>query len=123
MNCLNNTFASRVLYCATLFSDILPIYDEKNRATMRSITGADIADVFPEFFNNVARYAIKNEESALPYLQFCYESLSYILQYTDTPPQVDSSKIEEFEKKLKHQLDWREDDRVKKISKSLKGWK
>lgn len=122
MNCLDD-FAKRLLYCTTLFSDILPIYDKHNRATIRSIAGADIAEIFPKFFGDISTYAIKNKESSLPYLQFCYESLAYILEYSDEPPNVDSTKIEEFESKLKRQLDWRDEDRNKKINKRLKGFK
>ena len=103
---VNEEFAYRMSYCINLFADILPIYDEKQRTAFRLAFGHDLAKIIPEFFQDLGRYVIKNEDEALPYLNFLKQSLDYIIGYSDTAPQIDAPT-----------------DMVEKTKKQIKGWK
>ena len=99
-------FAYRMKYCLNLFADILPIYDDKQRTAFRLAFGHDLAEIIPQFFQDLGHYVIKNEDDSMPYLNFLKQSLDYIIGYTDTAPEIDAPE-----------------DMVEKTKKQLKGWK
>lgn len=100
-------FAKRILECSLLFSDILPIYKEEQRAAFRLTFDQDLTDLIPEFFADLSRHCMKNRVEALPYIKFIYQSCGWILGELDEAPDID----------------YPTDEIQKKVTRQLSGWK
>jgi len=99
-------FAERVLHSSILFSDILPIYLEEQRAAFRLAFDQDLTDIIPDFFGDLARFCIKHKSEALPYFKFIHEASGWCLGLNEKP-----------------EIDYPTEEIQIKVNKQLAGWK
>lgn len=81
-----NESGVRVIEVYNALATVLPLYDPESRKMYEGIFNADIAELIPLFFMQIARTSIKDPDNFTKYMNFLFESIRYIRGDRKTMP-------------------------------------